>query len=65
MNPATRDGTALPNGKAQATQYAPAEVLPIRPEASGRESLSENFNREIDAWARHALASNGFADALI
>lgn len=25
-----------------------------------RESLSENFNDEIEAWARHALASNGF-----
>ena len=27
-----------------------------------RESLSENFNAEIEAWARHALASNGFGD---
>ena len=27
-----------------------------------RESLSESFNAEIDAWARHALASNGFGD---
>jgi len=25
-----------------------------------RDSLSENFNNELDAWARHALASNGF-----
>lgn len=24
--------------------------------------LSENFNAEIDAWARHALAANGFGD---
>ena len=27
-----------------------------------RDSLSENFNAEIDAWAKHALASNGFGD---
>jgi len=27
-----------------------------------RDSLSENFNEEIDAWARHSLASNGFGD---
>jgi hypothetical protein len=27
-----------------------------------RESLSESFNAEIDAWTRHALASNGFGD---
>jgi hypothetical protein len=27
-----------------------------------RELLSENFNAEIDAWARQALAANGFGD---
>lgn len=27
-----------------------------------RDSLSENFNAEIEAWARHSLASNGFGD---
>ena len=27
-----------------------------------RESLSEIFNEEIDNWARHCLASNGFGD---
>ena len=30
--------------------------------AEGRDSLSENFNEEIDAWARRALAANGFGD---
>jgi hypothetical protein len=29
---------------------------------TGRESLSENFLDEIDAWARRALAMNGFGD---
>ncbi len=27
-----------------------------------RDSLSLNFIEEIDAWARHALATNGFGD---
>ena len=27
-----------------------------------RDSLSENFITEIDAWARQAMASNGFGD---
>ena len=34
------------------------DVLDFEP----RESLSENFNAELDAWARHCLASNGFGD---
>ena len=29
-----------------------------------RDSLSESFNAKIDAWAKHALASNGFGDYL-
>lgn len=28
----------------------------------GRESLSENFNDELDRWARRALGANGFGD---
>jgi len=36
------------------------EVVELSPEP--RESLSENFLAEIDAWARHSLASNGFGD---
>ena len=27
-----------------------------------RDSFSVNFLDEIDAWARHSLASNGFGD---
>jgi hypothetical protein len=27
-----------------------------------QESLSENFTAEIDAWARQAMAANGFGD---
>ena len=35
-------------------------IVEFNPE--NRESLSENFLAEIDAWARHSLASNGFGD---
>ena len=38
------------------------EIVPLRPEQYVRESLSENFINELDAWARHALAANGFGD---
>jgi hypothetical protein len=38
------------------------DIIPLRPEQYVRESLSENFINEIDAWARHALAANGFGD---
>ena len=37
------------------------EIVEFSPEH--RESLSENFLAEIDAWARHSLASNGFGDS--
>lgn len=43
--------------QADAVATAPApEAEPVR------ESLSEVFADEIDAWARHALAANGFGD---
>jgi hypothetical protein len=38
------------------------EVVPFRSEYFERESLSENFINELEAWARHALAANGFGD---
>ena len=38
------------------------EDVSFSPEQHVRESLSENFNNELEAWARHALASNGFGD---
>jgi len=36
------------------------EIVEFSPEP--HESLFENFFEEIDAWARHSLASNGFGD---
>ena len=42
--------------------YNPQEAGNTRLVTGNRDSLSENFNMEIDAWARQALAANGFGD---
>ena len=36
------------------------EIVEFSPQH--HESISLNFLDEIDAWARHSLASNGFGD---
>ena len=44
---------------------APADAIgtsPAHEAEPARESLFENFADEIDAWARQALAANGFGD---
>ena len=46
--------------EAIAEQAQDCDILDF--ESRQRESLSENFNAELDAWARHCLASNGFGD---
>ena len=38
------------------------EIVQSWAQSRDRDSLSENFNDEIEAWARHAIASNGFGD---
>ena len=38
------------------------EIVQSRAQNRDRDSLSENFNDEIEAWARQAMASNGFGD---
>ncbi len=38
------------------------EVIEFRPERGELDSLNINFVDEIDAWARQALAANGFGD---
>ena len=38
------------------------EIVEFSPEH--HEPLSVNFFEELDAWARHSLASNGFSDYL-
>jgi hypothetical protein len=39
-----------------------ATVVEIRSHDRDRDSLWERFNSELDAWARHCLAANGFGD---
>jgi len=45
-----------------AGEYSEAEIVEFDKGYLERDSLSENFINEIEAWARHALASNGFGD---
>ena len=40
------------------------EVIEFDRNSYQRDSLSENFVNEIEAWARHAIAHNGFGDYL-
>jgi hypothetical protein len=37
-------------------------IVKLRRRNHDRDSLSENFTNELDAWARQALAANGFGD---
>ena len=39
-----------------------ADIVEFSLEGRDRDSLYENFTNELDAWARQALASNGFGD---
>ena len=43
-------------------QGDPADTGPAPEAELAGESLFESFAEEIDAWARQALASNGFGD---
>ena len=42
--------------------FEDAEVVEFDRDFFQRDSLSENFINEIEGWARHALAANGFSD---
>ncbi len=48
------DCTSLQTGETETITAIDSPVV--------RESLSEKFHDEIDAWARRALAANGFGD---
>jgi len=41
---------------------ADSDIVEFSPANIKRDSLSEAFYDEIDAWARQALAANGFGD---
>jgi hypothetical protein len=38
------------------------DVIELESRWHGRDSLSDDFYNELDAWARQALAANGFSD---
>jgi len=48
--------------EAESYRYDHLDCEVIEISSVPRESLSENFIEELDAWARHSLASNGFGD---
>lgn len=62
MGYALNDERALRAIENQPTEHDECEVVTFGRERYERESLSENFINELDAWARHALAANGFGD---
>ena len=43
-------------------EHTECDIVEFRLGNRNRDSLSENYILEIDAWARQALASNGFGD---
>ena len=57
------EATGLAAGQGRpAEPREPASVFAIRSRTRERDSLSENFNDELEAWARHSLGANGFGD---
>jgi hypothetical protein len=45
-----------------AAERPDCEIVKFTSRGMTHDSLSEMFNDEIDAWARRALAANGFGD---
>ena len=43
-------------------EHSECDIVEFRLGHRDRDSLHENFVNEIDAWARQALASNGFGN---
>jgi len=60
MNNLAENLEAIVEAESDRYDQLDCEIIEFSPEP--RESLSENFLAEIDAWARHSLASNGFGD---
>jgi hypothetical protein len=48
--------------EAETNRYDQLEADVVEIGSLPRESLSENFHAELDAWARHSRALNGFTD---
>jgi hypothetical protein len=57
------DSNVLEYGRAAQAAESPVQSRGAARSRVERDSLAANCNREIDAWARQALAANGFGDA--
>ena len=62
MNHAATEGNVALAIEAFDDQVYDRDIVEFDDDFRNRDSLSENFVNEIEAWARHALAANGFAD---
>lgn len=60
MNNLAENLETIIEAEANSDDQMDCDVVEISPRR--RESLSENFIEELDAWARHSLALNGFGD---
>ena len=57
------DSSVLEDDRAAQAAESPVQSRWSARSRVERDSLAANCNREIDAWARQALAANGFGDA--
>ena len=62
MNYATTEGNVALALEVFEDQVYDRDMVEFDDDFRNRDSLSENFVNEIEAWARQALAANGFAD---
>ena len=62
MGNTARNTLANPVADQRSPKRTRCEVVEFTFATPERDSLSENFINELDAWARQALASNGFGD---
>ena len=64
MQNIARDESLIEAIEDYSDDYRDCDVLEFDRDYRARESLSENFVNEIEAWARHTLSANGFGDYL-
>lgn len=62
MNHAATEGNVALAIEAFDEQADDHDLVEFDDDFRNRDSLSENFINEIEAWARQALAANGFGD---
>jgi len=62
MDNRARDESQFVEIEFDAAERPDCEIVKLTSKDVTHDSLSEMFNDEIDAWARRALAANGFGD---